>query len=125
MIGIIGAMDIEIAAIKNKISSPVLTKLAGCTFVCDKFDIDQIINIGVGCSLAEDIVVKNIVIADNVCQYDIDITALGEPRGFINGLNTIKIEADKEISDTLARIAINSGEKIRRGTIASGDTFAL
>ncbi|MCI9641754.1 MAG: 5'-methylthioadenosine/adenosylhomocysteine nucleosidase [Eubacterium sp.] len=151
MIGIIGAMDIEIAAIKNKISSPVPTKLAGCTFVCgyiddvmvcaaqcspgkvnaalcaqamiDKFDIDQIINIGVGCSLAEDIVVKNIVIADNVCQYDIDITALGEPRGFINGLNTIKIEADKEISDTLARIAINSGEKIRRGTIASGDTF--
>ena len=151
MIGIIGAMDVEVAAIKNKITSPVSTELAGCSFVCgyiddvmvcaaqcnpgkvnaalcaqamiDKFDVDKIINIGVGCSLSEDIVVKNIVIADDVCQYDIDITALGEPRGFINGLNTIKIDTDKEISDKLARIAINSGEKIRRGTVASGDTF--
>ncbi|MDE5670180.1 MAG: 5'-methylthioadenosine/adenosylhomocysteine nucleosidase [Eubacterium sp.] len=151
MIGIIGAMDIEISAIKSKISSPVSAKLAGCTFVCgyindvmvcaaqcnpgkvnaalctqamiDHFDIDKIINIGVGCSLADDIVVKNIIVAENVCQYDIDITALGEPRGFINGLNTIKIDTDSEISDKLARIAIHSGEKIRRGTIASGDTF--
>ncbi|MDE6723642.1 MAG: 5'-methylthioadenosine/adenosylhomocysteine nucleosidase [Eubacterium sp.] len=151
MIGIIGAMDVEVEAIKKRITSPVSTELAGCSFVCgyiddvmvcvaqcnpgkvnaalctqamiDKFDVDKIINIGVGCSLASDIIIKNIVIADDVCQYDIDITALGEPRGFINGLNTIKIEADKEISDKLARIAIHSGEKIRRGTVASGDTF--
>ena len=151
MIGIIGAMDVEVEAIKNKITNPVSTKLAGCSFVCgyiddvmvcvaqcnpgkvnaalctqamiDKFDVDKIINTGVGCSLSSDIIIKNIVIADDVCQYDIDITALGEPRGFINGLNTIKIEADKEISDQLARIAIHSGEKIRRGTVASGDTF--
>lgn len=151
MIGIIGAMDVEVSAIKKKITSPVLTELAGCSFVCgyiddvmvctvrcnpgkvnaalctqamiDHFDVDKIINIGVGCSLAEDVVIKNIVIADDVCQYDIDITALGEPRGFINGLNTIKIETDMEISDRLARIAIHSGEKIRRGTVASGDTF--
>lgn len=151
MIGIIGAMDVEVAAIKSKITTPVSTMLAGCSFVCgyiddvmvctaqcnpgkvnaaicaqamiDKFDVDEIINIGVGCSLSKDVVIKNIVIADNVCQYDIDITALGEPRGFINGLNTIKIETDKKISDKLARIAINSGEKIRRGTVASGDTF--
>lgn len=151
MIGIIGAMDVEVAAIKNKITNPVTTELAGCSFVCgyiddvmvcaaqcnpgkvnaalcaqamiDKFDVDKIINIGVGCSLSKDVVVKNIVVADDVCQYDIDITALGEPRGFINGLNTIKIDTDKEISDKLARIAIHSGEKIRRGTVASGDTF--
>lgn len=151
MIGIIGAMDVEVEAIKNKITSPVSTELAGCSFFCgyiddvmvcvsrcnpgkvnaalctqamiDHFDIDKIINIGVGCSLSEDVAIKNIVIADDVCQYDIDITALGEPRGFINGLNTIKIETDKEISDKLARIAINSGERIRRGTVASGDTF--
>ncbi len=138
MLGIIGAMDVEVDAIKKKISNPVTTNLAGCDFVCgfiesvmvcvaqamiDKFDTDKIINIGVGCSLSEDVVIKNIVIAEDVCQYDIDITALGEPRGYINGLNTIKIETSKEISDKLARIAIVSGEKIRRGTIASGDTF--
>ncbi|MCD7873018.1 MAG: 5'-methylthioadenosine/adenosylhomocysteine nucleosidase [Clostridiales bacterium] len=151
MLGIIGAMDIEISAIRKKIENPVSTEYAGtkyvcgyissvmvCTAVCspgkvnaalcaqamiDKFSVDKIINTGVGCSLSKEVVIKNIVIASNVCQYDIDITALGEPRGYINGLNTIKIPADKQISDTLAGIAVTSGEKIHRGTIASGDTF--
>ena len=151
MLGIIGAMDVEINAIKNKIENPVITEYANSEFVCgyinsvmvcaamcnpgkvnaalciqamiDKFNADEIINIGVGCSLSPDVVIKNIVVATDVCQYDIDITALGEPRGYINGLNEIKLETSKEISDKLSRIAINSGEKIHRGTIASGDTF--
>lgn len=151
MIGIIGAMDIEIQAVQNRIEDAVCTDRGGCSFVCghidsvmvcaarcnpgkvnaalctqimiDRFKADKIINIGVGCSLSPDVAVKNIVIADDVCQYDIDITALGEPRGYINGLNAVKVKTDSEISDRLARIAVNSGEKIHRGTVASGDTF--
>lgn len=151
MLGIIGAMDVEVNAIKRKIENAVTTEIAGCEFVqgfinsvmvcaaqcnpgkvnaalctqimIDKFDVDKIINVGVGCSLAPDVVIKNIVIAESVCQYDIDITALGEPRGYINGLNEIKIETDSALSDKLARLAVNSGERIRRGVIASGDTF--
>lgn len=151
MLGFIGAMDVEIQKIKDKIENPVITQIAGCEFVCgfinsvmvcaaqcnpgkvnaalcaqamiDRFDIDKIINIGVGCSLSPDVIIKNIVVASNVCEYDIDITALGEPRGFINGLNLIKIETDSALSERLAQIAINCGEKIHRGTIASGDTF--
>ena len=34
MLGIIGAMDVEVDAIKKKISNPVTTNLAGCDFVC-------------------------------------------------------------------------------------------
>lgn len=151
MLGIIGAMDVEINAIKEKITQKTTTKIAGCEFVCgfienvavcaaqcspgkvnaaictqamiDNFDIDKMINIGVGCSLSADVVIKNVVIATDVCEYDIDITALGEPKGFINGLNTIKIKTDSQLSEILARTAINCGEKIHRGTIASGDTF--
>lgn len=151
MIGIIGAMDIEIEAVQKRIEDCVSQEIAGCPFSCghingvmvcvarcnpgkvnaavcaqimiDRFNADKIINIGVGCSLSPDVAIKNIVIANDVCQYDIDMTALGEPRGYINGLNMIKVQADKDISDRLARIAINSGEKIHRGTIASGDTF--
>lgn len=151
MLGIIGAMDEEINAIKNKIKNKTVTEKAGIDFVCgelegvmvcaakcspgkvnaalctqamiDTFSPDKIINVGVGCSLCRDVVIKNIVIATEVCQYDIDITALGEPRGFINGLNTVKIKTDDELSEMLARTAINCGEKIHRGTVASGDTF--
>lgn len=151
MLGIIGAMDIEINAIQKRISNPVETRYANTDFVCgniddvmicaavcnpgkvnaaicaqamiDKFGADKIINLGVGCSLSQEVAVKNIVVADSVCEYDIDISALGEPLGYINGLNAIMLETDKELSDRLARIAINSGEKIHRGAIASGDTF--
>lgn len=151
MICILGAMDVEINSVKSKIENSVCTKIAGIDFVCgeingstvcaaqcgpgkinaalcaqimaDRFDADEIINIGVGCSLSPDVAIKNIVVASDVCQYDIDITALGEPKGYINGLNTIKIKTDAAVSESLARIAINSGEKIHRGTVASGDTF--
>ena len=89
------------------------------SYLIDNFDIEMIINVGVACSLSNDVVIKNVVIASDVCEYDIDITALGEPRGFINGLNVIKVKADEKISELLARTAISCGEKIHRGTIAS------
>ncbi len=151
MLGIIGAMEVEIDEIKKKIKNKTTSSIAGVDFVCgfmenvmvcaakcspgkvnaalcaqamiDNFDIDKIINIGVGCSLNSYVAVKNVVIATDVCEYDIDITALGEPRGYINGLNTIKVKADEQLSEQLARTAIQSGEKIHRGTVASGDTF--
>lgn len=151
MIGIIGAMDVEVNSIKAKIKNSTATKTAGVEFVLgeiegvmvcaaqcspgkvnaalctqamiDKFSPDMIINVGVGCSLRSDVVIKNVVIASDVCEYDIDITALGEPKGFINGLNVTKIPCDKEISEQLAQTAIRCGEKIHRGTVASGDTF--
>lgn len=151
MLGIIGAMDVEVNAIKERVTNKTTAVIAGVQFVCgfiegvmvcvaqcspgkvnaalctqamiDNFDVEKIINVGVGCSLSKDVVIKNVVIATDVCQYDIDITALGEPLGFINGLNTVKIKTDPELSERLARTAINYGEKIHRGTIASGDTF--
>lgn len=151
MIGIIGAMDVEVDSIKANVKNSTVTKIAGVEYVLgeienvmvcvaqcspgkvnaalctqamiDKFSPDMIINVGVGCSLNKDVVIKNIVIASDVCEYDIDITALGEPKGYINGLNVTKIPCDKTLSEQLAQTAISCGEKIHRGTVASGDTF--
>lgn len=151
MLGIIGAMDVEVDAVKALVKNKTVTKLAGIDFVCgfiedvlvcvaqcspakvnaaicaqimiDKFDADKIINVGVGCSLCKDVAIKNVVIATQVCEYDLDITALGEPRGFITGLNTVMIDTDADLSQRLAQTAIRRGEKIHRGVIASGDTF--
>lgn len=151
MLGIIGAMDIEVDSLKSRIKNKTTSTISQVDFVCgfienvavcvakcspgkvnaalcaqamiDNFDVDKIINIGCACSLNKDIVIKNVVIATDVCEYDIDMTAIGEPRGFINGLNTVKIKTDEALSDALSRTAINYGEKIHRGTIASGDIF--
>ena len=151
MLGIIGAMDVEVNSLKQRVTRGTVTTKAGIDFVCgfiegvmvcvaqcspgkvnasictqimiDCFDVDKLINVGVGCSLDNDVAIKNVVIATDVCEYDIDITALGEPRGFVNGLNTIKIKTDTTLSEGLARCAISCGERIHRGTISSGDTF--
>lgn len=100
MLGIIGAMDVEVRTIKDKMTGTVTTRAAGCDFVTgelegvmitvvqcapgkvnaalctqlliDRFQVDRVINIGVACSLSERVVIKNIVIATDVCQYDID-----------------------------------------------------
>ena len=89
MLGIIGAMDVEVNAVKAKVTHSTVTTIAGVDFVCgeiegvmvcvaqcspgkvnaalcaqamiDKFNPDMIINIGVGCSLSDDVVIKNIV----------------------------------------------------------------
>lgn len=151
MLGIIGAMDVEVSALKGMVKGATVESFAGIDFVCgtienvmvcvaqcspgkvnaslctqimiDRFSPDMVINVGVGCSLNENVVIKNVVIASDVCEYDIDITALGEPRGYVNGLNLIKIPTDRALSEALSQTAINCGEKIHRGTIASGDTF--
>lgn len=151
MIGIIGAMDVEVNLIKKNVKDSVTTTIAGIDFICgtienvmvcvaqcspgkvnaaicaqimiDKYVPEKIINVGVGCSLKDSVVIKNIVIANDVCEHDMNITALGEPRGYINGINTIKIPTDEKLSEELAQCAIHCGEKIHRGTVASGDLF--
>ncbi len=151
MIGIIGAMDVEVCALKNKIEDKRVSAFAGIEFECgtiegapvcvaqcssgkvnaamcaqimiDKFDVESVINIGVGCSLSKDVVIKNVVIATDVCEYDIDITALGEEKGFINGLGTVKIATDKALSDELVKCAAECSATVHRGSIATGDAF--
>ena len=151
MLGIIGAMDVEINAVKAKIENPETKIIAGAEFVSgtiqnhrvaavmcspgkvnaaictqamiDYFKPEKIINIGVAGSLCEGVAIRDVVIASGVVQHDIDITALGEPRGLINGINHIEIPCDEKLSEEIARAAIKTGKKIHRGTIASGDTF--
>lgn len=150
MLGIIGAMDVEIAAVKSKINSPEVTKIAGgeyvygniegvsvCVAQCspgkvnsamctqimiDRFNVDEIINIGVGCSLCSEVVIKNVVVATEVCQYDFDTSAVDGVKGLIlDGIN--KIPADKALSDAIYNAASAGGFTVHKGCIASGDTF--
>ena len=150
MTGIIGAMDVETSAIKNKVENPNISVFAGIEFVCgtidgeevcvaqcsagkvnaalctqlmiDRFSPDAIINIGVGCSLSKDIVIKNVVVATEVCQYDFDTSAIDGVKGLIiDGVTSIP--TDKALSDAIYSAASELGHTVHRGGIASGDTF--
>ncbi len=150
MLGIIGAMDVEINAVKELIENPTHSILAGIDFVSgtlrgrevcaaqcnpgkvnaalcaqlmiDKLSPEAIINIGVGCSLRDNVVIKDIVVADAVCQYDFDTSAIDGVKGLVyNGLAAF--ETDKALSDGLAEAARSYGSAVHRGVIATGDTF--
>ena len=67
--------------------------------------------------------VGDAVVAGDLCEWDINITALGEVRGYIEKLGTVHIASDRQLSDKLAAAAAAQGLTVHRGTIVSGDTF--
>ncbi|MBR3307153.1 MAG: 5'-methylthioadenosine/adenosylhomocysteine nucleosidase [Lachnospiraceae bacterium] len=97
-----------------------------------KFHPDEILNVGVAGSLSAGLNIADIVIARQLVQHDMDVTALGEPRGKILGSDIQYIPTTESIRDGLfSAIMMLNGEKafggseIRamQGTIASGDQF--
>ena len=151
-IGIIGAMEIEVAELRElmqdvkqeEISSVIYYEgkihgkdviVARCgvgkvhAAVCAqtmilKYSPDVIINTGVAGSLNSKLDIGDLVISDFVVEHDMDTSPLGDPVGLISGINIIKIPSAKNI----VRM-INSAAKtientdIFIGTIASGDQF--
>lgn len=148
MIGIIGAMDIEIehinAAMDEKeeftISGALYTKgkLHGkdvATAVCGigkvfsamcaqtmivKFGANEIINTGVAGGLTDKTDILDTVVATALVQHDVDTTYFGDPRGMISGINVVEFPCDKALAE---KITENVEGNCVHGIIASGDCF--
>lgn len=151
MIGIIGAMDIEIENIalnmtdvkKETISSVtyISGKLYGKDVVCAvcgigkvfsavctqtmilRYSPEIIINTGIAGSLSDKLSVSDTVVAQSLVQHDMDTTAFGDPKGFVNGLGVVNIPCDEEVSKEICAIMDKCGVKNVRGVIATGDCF--
>lgn len=152
MTGIIGAMRIEVETIRalmeNKRSEVVggIEYIAGTlhgkevvTAVCGigkvaaamcaqamilKFAPERIINTGVGGSLSEKLVIGDIAVAESLVQHDMDTSPLGDPIGFISGIDLVNIPCDEKVVNTLvAGVEKLDGIKALKGVIASGDQF--
>ncbi len=151
MIGIIGAMDSEVENLKNVIENKKEEKISGIDFVSGKisgrdvvvakcgigkvfaalcaeamilsYKPDIIINTGVAGGLSKNLKIGDIVVSENVVQHDMDTTGLGEPLGFLSGIDIIKIPADKDIAAHLERCIKETGLNYERGIVASGDRF--
>ena len=88
-----------------------------------EYEVDQIINIGVGGGLTSDLKVFDVVVADKLCQHDIDCTCIGDPLGLISGINIVYLEADKKIISGIEAALKDLSVNCRVGTIATGDSF--
>ena len=151
-IGIIGAMDIEVQALKEMMTNPEVKTISSVDFysgnlmgidtvvavagvgkvnaaVCAQtmilnYSPDYIINTGVAGGLFNEFAIGDVAVADKVVEHDMDTSPIGDERGFITGINRVYMECDKMLSDLMHRAA-NSVDGIKAvcGTIASGDQF--
>ena len=153
MLGIIGAMEVEVAALKNNMSAPEVTEKAGMKFyqgkiaekdvvvvkcgigkvnagICtqvlvDIFHVDAVINTGVAGSLNHEIDICDIVISREAQQHDMDVTPLGYDKGIIPDMETSVFQADKRLI-ALAKSSAKDAKlevNVYEGKILSGDQF--
>jgi adenosylhomocysteine nucleosidase len=151
MIGIIGAMSVEIEELKQKLSEPVEEYISGVCYtrgklcgkdvvlaVCGigkvfaaicaqtmilKYSPEYIINTGVGGALDGDLHVTDVVVATDLVQHDMDTTPLGDPHGLISGINVVNFPADAKLSALITECVEAQGIRCKKGIIASGDQF--
>ena len=153
MLGIIGAMDEEVAKLKEHMTDvEVITKAsmdfykgklngkdvvvvrsgigkvnaAICTqILVDDFKITAVINTGIAGSLRNEINIGDIVLSTDALEHDVEATAFGYPIGQIPRMDTLAFEADKNLI-ALAETCcakVNPDIKTFVGRVVSGDQF--
>ena len=150
-IAIIGAMDAEVAGLISRLEDSSVEKLGWLTFYTGKllgkrvaiakcgigkvfaamcaeamivkYEPKLIVNTGVGGALAGGISPTDIVIAQELCQHDMDTSALGDEVGLVSGINKIYFESDPRAVKILSDAASQKGYKHHIGRIATGDRF--
>ncbi len=151
IIGIIGAMDIEVAAIISSMCDKNEKIISGIKYVSGKINNKNvvvakcgvgkvfaaicaqtmiieyspkvIINTGVAGSLVSGFNVLDVAIAKSVVQHDMDTSALGDPKGLISGVNLVYIDTDESVLNALKTASCTVDCNVREGIIASGDKF--
>ena len=88
-----------------------------------KYSPSLLINTGVGGGLAQDLKTGDIIVASDLCQHDMDTSAIGDPIGLVSGINKIYFEADKRAQKILLDAAGELNLTARAGRVATGDKF--
>lgn len=153
MIGIIGAMEEEVAHLREAMDIQETTEYASMNFckgtlcgkevvivqsgigkvnaaICaqilvDKYSVDTLINTGVAGSLDARIDIGDIVISTDAVQHDMDATTFGDPLGQVPRMKVLAFPADKILVEKAkaANEKVNPEIQTFVGRVASGDQF--
>ena len=151
-LGIIGAMDVEVALLKEKMENPV-TAIHGASVYCEGtleglpavvvqcgvgkvnaaicaqilisvYGVTHLVNTGIAGSLCAELDIGDLVISKDAMYHDFDCVHFGYEMGRVPGMDTVAFPAD----ETLAGYAFAAAEgenpgHTKSGRVATGDQF--
>ena len=152
LIGIIGAMVVEIAELLDHLEGDAAQTISGRVFhrgrLCGRdvvvvqcgvgkvnaamcaealilaYRPSLVINVGVAGALTDALAIGDIAVARDFVQYDVDTTALGDPPGFVSTVDRVEFPcADWAVRDILSAVKRRTQLRARAVRIASGDRF--
>lgn len=153
MIGIIGAMDEEVAALKEAMEVTETVERASMLFVKGKlvgkevivvrsgvgkvnaavcaqilaseFQVDALINTGIAGSLDAQIDIGDMVISTDALHHDMDATSFGYPIGEVPRMDILAFPADEKLVKLAAEANTEANPDIHTftGRVVSGDQF--
>ncbi len=149
-IAIMGAMPEEIAPLLEKVGDHTSESYAGNTYyqahyaghdlviayskigkvfstltattLIEKYGCEKLLFSGVAGAINPELHIGDLIVADKLCQHDLDITAFGHPHGFVPE-GSVFVESDKALNAIAVDVAKELGLKLLTGTIATGDQF--
>lgn len=153
MLGIIGAMEVEVEKLREMMENSQAQTVAGMTFyqgtikekdvvvvrsgigkvnaglcsqiLVDRYHVNGIVNTGIAGSLKNEVNVGDIVLSTVAVQHDMDATGFGYPVGEIPQMGIKEFPADGHLRELAERCCHRANPDIRTfsGRIASGDQF--
>jgi adenosylhomocysteine/aminodeoxyfutalosine nucleosidase len=92
------------------------------TILIEKFACDTLLFSGVAGAISDELKVGDLIIADGLCQHDLDITAFGHPFGYVPE-GEVCIPTDVALRHVAHTVAKAKGLTLKEGIIATGDQF--
>lgn len=152
MVGLIGAMAVEMEALMAQVENKQEKRIGMDTFVSGKlfgqdavlavcgpgkinaalcaqsmilhYQPQWVLNLGVAGAGDSDVSIGDMVIATAAVQHDCDTSPIGDPVGLVSKLNLIELPCDAELRAKLVKAAsILTDAKVHQGIIATGDQF--
>jgi len=110
----------EVVVAYSKIGKVFATLTA--TILIEKFGCDKLLFSGVAGAISDTLNIGDLIIADGLCQHDLDITAFGHPFGYVPE-GEVCIPSDVALRNVAKEVAKSKGLKLKEGIIATGDQF--
>ena len=151
-LGIIGAMTVEVALLKENMENMAVSTHAGMEFcegklcgldavvvqcgvgkvnaamcaqiLCSVFGVTHLVNTGIAGSLNADLDIGDLVVSKDAMYHDFDCVHFGYEMGKVPGMDVVAFPADKTMMELAfaAAEAVNPGHT-KVGRVASGDLF--